>query len=302
MTPRPLSALAALILLPLLAGALVAPVAHGHVVPALDRLMPGGSFAAPEFTRVVTRCVMLVALVSLPWIVRLSGLRPELASALRPDRHRARALAGAIAVGVTSLLAAYGTGYLLAGYRLSDDIHGTGHLVSRAALFLGTAVFVGLFEETLFRGFLHGALRSRLSFWPAAVAGSLFFAILHFMHPPLPVGFDPDRWYAGLALLPHLFGEFQPDRDGAFFCTLFLMGLALCARRERDGHLWYAIGLHGGWVWALQLGAFVLDRNWAFLRGPLGGSDYIAQGAIAVPILLLFLLWNLRPTANRALR
>ncbi|MEK7448482.1 MAG: CPBP family intramembrane glutamic endopeptidase, partial [Planctomycetota bacterium] len=46
--------------------------------------------------------------------------------------------------------------------------------------FLMIAVIAPVAEEIFFRGFLQGALRRRLSFWPAIIISALFFALLHF--------------------------------------------------------------------------------------------------------------------------
>jgi membrane protease YdiL (CAAX protease family) len=302
MKPRPLLALLLLVLVPVLAGALLAPLVYAHVVPALFRMFPSvDSFNTPDFPRVVNRCVMAVVLVMLVPSFRVSGLGATLRASLRLDASRARTLAVAVVVGLGSMGVAYLAGWLLGGYRISDDVRGWPHALSRAALFLGGSVFIGVFEETFFRGFVFGALRTRLGFWIAAVLASLFFMSLHFLHPPVPEGFDGSRWNAGLALLPQIAQGFDAARDGAFAITLFLMGLTLCRLYESDGHLWLCIGLHGGWVWAMQNGAFVLDRNWAFMRGVFGPSDYVAQGPAAIPIVAGFLAWAVLKSSKPAL-
>jgi len=68
-----------------------------------------------------------------------------------------------------------------------------------------------LFEETAFRGFLFGTLKERLPWWPAAVASSALFGLLH----------------------------------GAVYAPpLLLLGLMLCWLRDRPGGLWASFGLH----------------------------------------------------------
>ena len=209
------------------------------------------------------------------------------------DRSRARVLTIAVVLGLASMGLAYLVGWLLGGYRLADESGDTGRLLNRMGVFLIGAIFVGMFEEAFFRGFVFGALRKRLGFVGASILGSVFFSAVHFLQPAENAE-ATKGWLAGFSLLPHLFGAFDPARDAAFAVTLFVMGLVLCRHYERDGHLWRIAGLHAGWVWAMQLGAFVLDRNWAFMRDVLGPSEYIAQGPLAVPIVLAFLLLTLR--------
>ncbi len=61
--------------------------------------------------------------------------------------------------------------------RLSID-H-TGGILSLAAIYLSVVLIPGLFEEIVYRGFVFGGLRARLSFWPAAVLTSFFFGLAH---------------------------------------------------------------------------------------------------------------------------
>jgi membrane protease YdiL (CAAX protease family) len=283
--PRPLAALAAVVLVPWLAGSAVAPLAAAWIVPLLDRLFPGGSFAAPDFSRVLSRCVMIAAIAILPAVVRLSGLATELRSAFRPDRARLRRATLAALLGLSMILAAYGLGWALAGYRVSDDIHGFRHGLRQALAYVPGALFIAFFEEAFFRGLVYGGLRKKLPVWPAALLAALFFAALHFMRAPVPAGFDTSRWYAGFAMTPHVFDGLVWARDGVFFLALLIMSVLLALRYEHDGHLWVAVGLHGGWVWALQFGAFAFDRNWAFLGGLLGSGDYVSRAPLALLVL-----------------
>lgn len=290
MKPRPLVAVALLLVLAPLLGALLAPLVYDHVVPLLHRQWPHyRPFDAPDLPRVLNRCVLVATLAFLVPALRLSGLWPTLRAALRLDGARLRVLAVAVALGLGSMGLAYVVGWLLGGYRISDEFTSWTLLANRMGVFLVGAVFIGLFEECFFRGFLFGALRQRLGFLPAALLASAVFASVHFLQPPEEAVAEGTRWNAGLALLPSLFGGFDPSRDAAFAATLFLMGLAFCWHYEDDRHLWRIAGLHAGWVWSMQLGAFALDHNWAIMRGVLGPSDYIAQGSVAIPIVLAFL-------------
>ena len=301
MKPRPLLALLLLTVVPPLLGALLAPHVYTHLIPALHRAWPKfAPFNAPEFQRVMDRCVVAVSLLLLFPAFRLSGLAPQMRDALKLSRKRGVALARAVAVGMVSMGGAYFLGWLFGGYRVSSSVRNWPDFFSHAGFFLAGSVFIGVFEEMFFRGFVFGALRRRMGFWTAAVTASLFFMSLHFLHPALPPGFDGTRWSAGFAMMPLVICSLDPERDRAFAITLFLMGLTLCRIYERDGNLWRAIGLHGGWVWAMQLGAFALDHNWAIMRGVLGPSDYVAQGPVAIPIIAAFLAWALIERRGRA--
>ena len=88
-----------------------------------------------------------------------------------------------------------------------------------ALAFLG----VGLFEETLARGYLQGRLSRAIGFWPAAVLLSILFGAGHYSNG----------------------GETATGLIGAG-----TVGLVFCYSLWRSGSLWWAIGFHTAWDWA----------------------------------------------------
>lgn len=104
-----------------------------------------------------------------------------------------------------------------------------GNVESRGFLVLGWGLlhlilflFVGLYEEFLFRGYAQTTLSKLMGFWPAAVLLSLGFGIVHLENQ----------------------GE---DWVGAASVTL--VGLLFSFTLQRSGNLWYAVGLHAGFDW-----------------------------------------------------
>lgn len=86
-------------------------------------------------------------------------------------------------------------------------------------VFLSLVVLPPLVEETLFRGFLFGGLRTKLSFVRATLVTSALFAV------------------------PHLFAS----SDGLLWIAAidtFVLSLVLCHVREKTGALWAPIGIH----------------------------------------------------------
>ncbi len=296
---RPLAALALVLVGPLVLGLLIAPTVY-NILVVLVRHHPDFAGLHPlDFAKVTNRCMLAVALLLLAPAFRLSGLRAELRAALRGGEGRAAALVAALLVGLSSMVLLYGVGLALGGYRLDMKNE-------LSALFLievvAGALFVGVFEELFFRGFVFGALRRRDAFWPAAVLASLFFSAIHFAQPVLR---RPHRWTDlndAFALLRHLFNGFDWMRDGPFALTLFFMGLTLCVLYQRQGHLFWCVGLHAGWVLAMQLGNQLCDRDFDRLTWLFTQSGYVGQGLIALPIMLLFFLWAVsRPDLGAAL-
>ena len=91
-----------------------------------------------------------------------------------------------------------------------------------AALWGVAFVFVGLFEEFLFRGYAQFTLATGIGFWPAATALSAAFGAIHLFNP----------------------GE---GRVGAL--SVFVIGMFFCLTLRRTGNLWFAVGLHAAFDW-----------------------------------------------------
>jgi len=79
-------------------------------------------------------------------------------------------------------------------------------------IFLSLVVVPPVFEELIMRGVLFGQLRSKVSFWPAAIIVSILFAIAH--------------------------GQINVAVD------TFILSLFLCNLREKTGAIWAPIIVH----------------------------------------------------------
>jgi len=91
-----------------------------------------------------------------------------------------------------------------------------------AALWGVVFIFVGLFEEFLFRGYAQFTLATGIGFWPAATALSAAFGALHLFNG----------------------GE---DKVGAL--SVFVIGMFFSLTLRRTGNLWFAVGLHAAFDW-----------------------------------------------------
>lgn len=83
-------------------------------------------------------------------------------------------------------------------------------------------LFVGLYEEYLFRGYAQFTLGSGISFWPAAILLSAMFGFMHLGNPG-------ENWVGVTGVI--------------------LIGLLFAFTLRRTGNLWYAVGLHAGFDW-----------------------------------------------------
>ncbi len=149
------------------------------------------------------------------------------------------ALFGLIEVTIlVGLIAAFG-GYSFGSLELrSAEALGWGFF------YLILFLFVGLYEEYLFRGYAQFTLGQGIGFWPAAVVLSVGFGYVH-------LGNKGENWVgaAGVVLVALLF---------AF--TL-----------RRTGNLWYAIGLHASFDWGESF-LYSVPNSGEIFRGHLSGA------------------------------
>jgi membrane protease YdiL (CAAX protease family) len=123
---------------------------------------------------------------------------------------------GALA-GLAEVTALLGSISLFGGYSFgSFSVHGSA-LLAWAVFWAVFFLFVGISEEFLFRGYTQYTLARGIGFWPAAVALSLLFGLVHLGNPG-------EGWIGAV--------------------SVFFYGLLTCLSLRRTGSLWFAVGLH----------------------------------------------------------
>jgi len=141
-------------------------------------------------------------------------------------------------------------------------------------------VCVGLSEEFLFRGYAQYTLVQGIGFWPAAIALSLSFGVVHWK--------NPGEGIAGVA-------------------NVVVTGLVFCFALRRTGNLWLAVGWHASFdfgetfLFSVPDSGFVFDHHVsdAALHGPTwltGGTigpegsvfSFLTMGLSALVIHFLF--------------
>jgi uncharacterized protein len=139
-----------------------------------------------------------------------------------------------------------------------------GHIVLHGARLARFTVFwavmfllVGLAEEFLLRGYSLFTLARGIGFWPAAIALSSAFALLH-------LGNDGEQWRGLLA--------------AAF------IGLFFCFTLRRTGNLWFAVGFHAAWDWGETFFYSVPDSGLVepghLFNSSLRGSPWLSGGSV----------------------
>jgi membrane protease YdiL (CAAX protease family) len=255
-----------------------------------------------SFSKIFNRAFMISGILLFFLCRRLLGIgRPaDLGLTRVADGKGDLAIGWLLAVGSMAALGAVMTvlDVFTPFFRLS-----LGESISRCMSALLAGVFAGSLEEIFFRGILFKGLYEQGPL-RAYLGANLFYSALHFVKPGeayFMEGFDP---WAGLRHLAFTFTPFLdplPLLPGIF--GLFLLGTVLSLAFSRTGNLYLAIGLHGGWVFALKtfrvFGDFRReDLDWMF-----GATDpKIVSGVftwIGIVLIGLIVYWITRHRGTR---
>tara|TARA_B100001057_G_scaffold457876_1_gene506547 strand:- start:7177 stop:8151 length:975 start_codon:yes stop_codon:yes gene_type:complete len=246
----------------LIIGAALAPFLY-HGCKAIVQFRVLGSFGDAglwlqskldnaHFGRYFNRSMLLGALVCLyPLIRSLKLKKAHLGLEKNSNRFSELGIGFILAAGVLFI---FGIVYFQMGI-----FERTNSFSFRIILkFIISAITVSLIEEYLFRGFLFGAVKRTASTFSTLLFISFFFAIIHFLKPPLNCArlADSDIHYFGTGFwtVGQIFAQFEnPIFIAKGFATLFVVGLVLGWARIKTSSLWLSIGLHAGWVFSVKI-------------------------------------------------
>jgi len=133
------------------------------------------------------------------------------------------------------------------GYSFGPIVLPGTQILKMALLYLVGFIFVGFFEEFLFRGYTLSTLADGIGFWPAALVLSLLFGGAHLM--------NPGEGWVGAA-------------------SVVMIALFFCFSLRRTGSLWYAVGLHASFDWG-ETFLYSVPNSGAVMPGHL--SDAVLQ-------------------------
>jgi len=116
---------------------------------------------------------------------------------------------------------------------------------------------VGLYEEFFYRGYSQFTLARGIGFWPAALALSSVFGLMHLHNPG-------EQWQGVLAAA--------------------VIGFFFCFTLRRTGSLWFAVGFHAAWDWGETFFYSVPDSGMEspghLLSSSLHGPAWLSGGSV----------------------
>lgn len=198
-----------------------------RIVYATALLIAPSRSVGAYFSNIVVRLIFLLASLGAGYICTrwLEGL-PWRALGLSLHTGWLRDLLVGSLIGIASL--ALATAIATAGGGLSFTISGRAALLQVGQTLVFSAllfIFAALAEEALFRGYpLQTLTRAKLA-WLAILLTSLPFAAVHLRNPNVAAGFT--------------------------FINTALAGVWLAAAYLRTRSLWFPLGIHWAWNWAL---------------------------------------------------
>lgn len=184
-------------------------------LPQLGRTVTASAIFVQECIGVIATFVA-AAIMSMIEDRPFGGFGLPLGGAFRARFWQGAAWGIAMITAMMLLIRAFG------GYSFGEvALHGS-TLWGYAILWIVAFVFVGLFEEFLFRGYAQFTLATGIGFWPAATLLSGIFGAVHL----------------------HNGGE---SNVGAL--SVFVIGMFFSLTLWRTGNLWFAVGLHATFDW-----------------------------------------------------
>ncbi len=180
--------------------------------------------------------------------------------------------------GLAALSLLLGAIHLCHGFELGNFALSGSRLAEYAVLWGFAFLLVGLFEESVMRGYALFTLTEGIRFWPAAGLLSGIFGAMH-------LGNGGESWAGALAAA--------------------LIGLFFCLTVRRTGSLWFAVGMHAAWDYAESFIYSVPDSGVMvtghLLNSSFHGSAWVTGGSagpeasvfVFVIIAALFVVFGL---------
>jgi uncharacterized protein len=193
-----------------------------------SRYSPDGKFAGHGFLAnfawwaIHTKAPWFVFVLIATWVMAVIEARRFAFFGLPLKRAFRKTFWQGAAIGFAAITSLLFVMHLFGVLRFgSIGLHGV--QIGKFAILSGVAcLFTGLYEESLFRGYVQRTLTTGVGFWPAAILTSGVFGYVHHGNPGETV-----------------VATFSAAAAGFLFCLLL----------RRTGDLWMPVGFHVAWNW-----------------------------------------------------
>ncbi len=236
--------------------------------------------ASHPFHRYFNRILQISLLASVWWLFKGSGFNTLASLGLRgPRPWRCLGIGAASSFAVMAL---YTAALFLGGWQQPRAMPGAeqwGLLILRLGF---TAAFVATLEELFFRGYLYGMCSREFGRALALALNLILFPILHYFKPPHADVLESVDALSGLRLLGMGFQRLaDPAEIAGGLLVLVAITWMLCHAMDRSRGIHLSIGLHAGWILALQMNSELTTLSSSWPTWVLGGGD-LSQGALAL--------------------
>lgn len=172
---------------------------------------------------------------------------------------------------------------------LQVDAKSPGDLFFQLFKILLIAGLIGCIEEIFFRGFIFQSFLRDMQTVSAVCASSLFYSLLHFFKAKLLVfpGFQP---FVGFMVIYQSFSNIILNFT-TIMPTMFglsLVGVVLSYACLRTNSLYFAVGLHAGWVFIIKTNILFFDHVGKNSRWFYGDSK-VVTGVLGWGLLIVTL-------------
>jgi membrane protease YdiL (CAAX protease family) len=217
-----------------------------------DSLLSEHPDARPfHFSKILSRSLTIVLFFVMIWFCRTVEKRSLISYGLETNPATIRLLMGGFLLGIFSMLT------LVALHLNFYD--SSIHIKELSIRFYFNLVFqlfvvltIALVEEWFFRGFLLEILSKDYGNKKGVIISSFIFAMTHFVRPISEISH----------LIPEFFG-------------LFLIGVILAYSTILSGSLYFAIGIHSGWVYIVKIDKYFVNHFDSSFQKIIGGEKLL---------------------------
>lgn len=181
-----------------------------------------------SFSKIFRRIVMVIAIAGIPFLWTKIFKKSFKNIGLSPSISWNKNVIFGATVGITSFVVMIGFAFLIGKIKLNDGLTFSKIFLTLAP-FLAASILVGFLEEVFFRGMIFRLLNETMKQNWAIVISSAFYSSVHFLKP-----------------------TDEPLKVILRAIGLFIVGVILTRSFIRTKTLYFSIGLHASWVFAIR--------------------------------------------------